>query len=40
MFENNFQNGTFFDLFDPKCTPFFYKAPTEKTKKLYALEKV
>lgn len=40
MFQNSYQNGTFFELFDPKRTSHCYSEPQDKTKNLYKLQNV
>lgn len=38
MFQNSFQNGNYFELFDPKSIPFpLYKVSADKQKNLYKL---
>jgi hypothetical protein len=35
MFQNSYQNGTYFDLFDPKRIPPPHAVPADKLKSLY-----
>jgi hypothetical protein len=37
MFQNSFQNGNYFELFDPKSTFFLQSASQDKQKNLYKL---
>ena len=35
MFQNSYQNGSYFDFFDPKCTYAYTLANQDKLKPLY-----
>ena len=35
MFQNSYQNGSYFDFFDPKCTIIRHIANQDKLKPLY-----
>ena len=37
MFQNSYQSGTYFDLFDPKGNISIDPAPPDKTKNLYKI---
>lgn len=37
MFQNSFQNGNYFELFDPKSNILSYLVPQDKQKNLFKL---
>lgn len=40
MFQNSYQNGAYFQLFDPKGTNLLHSASQDKTKNLFKLQAV
>lgn len=40
MFQNSYQNGIYFELFDPKGIKSSYSASQDKIKSLYKLQNV
>jgi hypothetical protein len=38
MFQNSYQNGIFFEVFDPKRNSMLISVPQDKTKNLYKLQ--